>query len=161
MVRNTIKKNRARLNMTQADLANALKTDDHTSLTLSVIESGKALPTRPYLEALCEALDRDALELYRPEDLDLMGLVRQPDRVCGAGRRKRRRRGGHQMHVRIPPRHAGDTACGLRRGHEKPRDQDSPPIWTSTPEVRETAFRGSEGRIQNLPALPSDNERYT
>lgn len=79
MVSNTIKENRARLNLTQAQLANMLDTDDHTPLTLSVIESGKALPTKPYLDALCGALDRDALELYRPEDLDLMGLIQKID----------------------------------------------------------------------------------
>lgn len=78
MVQNAIKENRVRLNMTQAQLADALQIDDKSPLTLSVIETGKALPTKPYLKALGEVLQREPLELYSAEDLDLLGTSARP-----------------------------------------------------------------------------------
>lgn len=61
--------------MSQGQLS-ALMPDDQSQITLSFIETGKALPTLPYLEALCGVFDATPAELYKEEDLDLLGLMK-------------------------------------------------------------------------------------
>ena len=77
MVENAIKEHRVRAGLTQKQLADAIKADTST-LTLSVLESGKALPTRPYLDDLCDTLHTTPTDLYNSEDLDLLGSLPEP-----------------------------------------------------------------------------------
>lgn len=78
MVSNKIKSQRAEAGITAASLA-AQMPDEINKVGMSIIESGKALPTRCNLQKICEVLNCDPTDLYDVEDLDLLAVGRGDD----------------------------------------------------------------------------------
>lgn len=70
MVKNKIRAQRELMGLTQQQLAKKL--GDENASTLSMLETGKVLPTRPYLKLICQALDREPSDLYSLSDLTLI-----------------------------------------------------------------------------------------
>ena len=70
MVKNKIRAQRELMGLTQQQLAKKL--GDENASTLSMLETGKVLPTGPYLKLICQALDREPSDLYSLSDLTLI-----------------------------------------------------------------------------------------
>ena len=70
MVKNKIRAERERMGLTQQQLAKKL--GDENASTLSMLETGKVLPTKPYLKLMCQVLDREPSDLYSLSDLTLI-----------------------------------------------------------------------------------------
>lgn len=78
MVKNRIKVQRVEANITATSLAAQLP-DEINKVGFSVIENGKALPTRRNLEKMCELLGCGVTDLYDAEDIDLLAVGRNDD----------------------------------------------------------------------------------
>lgn len=74
MVNNRIRSLREKAGLTQNQLVKKMDIPGDTTTTLSLLETGKVLPTKPYLESLCKALDKVPSELYSLDDLKLVEL---------------------------------------------------------------------------------------
>ncbi len=70
MVRNRIHEFRLAKDMSQVQLADRLP-DSPGNTILSLIETGRVLPTREMLDALCRIFDCTPIDLYDKDDLDL------------------------------------------------------------------------------------------
>lgn len=78
MPANNIRTKRLTLNLTQSDVAKHMP-EGTNAMCLSYIETGKLLPTREGLNALCAFFDCLPTDLYHPEDLNLLGSVVQEE----------------------------------------------------------------------------------
>ena len=76
MPENNIRVMRVKLNLTQSDVAQHMP-EGTNAMCMSYIETGKLLPTREGLNALCAFFGCLPTDLYRPEDLNLLGTVVQ------------------------------------------------------------------------------------
>lgn len=74
MADNSIRVKRIEMNMTQSELASHMP-DGVNAMCLSYVENGKLLPTRDGMNALCSLFHCSPTDLYRPEDLNLLGTV--------------------------------------------------------------------------------------
>lgn len=74
MPTNSIRAKRLSLNLTQSDVAEHMP-EGTNAMCLSYIETGKLLPTREGLNALCAFFGCLPTDLYLPEDLNLLGTV--------------------------------------------------------------------------------------
>lgn len=72
MVNNNIKAMLASRKMTAAELASRLP-DENNSVVMSMIASGKTMPTKRVLDKMCEVLNCSPTDLYATSDLHLEG----------------------------------------------------------------------------------------
>lgn len=78
MPTNSIRAKRLSLNLTQSDVAEHMP-EGTNAMCMSYIETGKLLPTREGLNALCAFFNCLPTDLYRPEDLNLLGSAVQEE----------------------------------------------------------------------------------
>ena len=84
MIKNRIKEKLIDRGVSQAKLASEMP-DDVGKVGMSFIVTGKVLPTKAGLDFLCKTLSCKPTDLYRPEDLNLLGkdmgdsTTEQPD----------------------------------------------------------------------------------
>lgn len=93
MTKNDIRSKLEEHGITQAEAANRMP-DDVGRVGMSFIVTGKVLPTKDGMEALCAMFDCSPSDLYEPSDINLLSIgdvaeetVRfDPDSVSKAGR---------------------------------------------------------------------------
>ena len=73
MTKNHIKQKLEEVGITQKELAELLP-DDVGRTAMSFIVTGKVLPTKPCLEAMCDKLDCLPTDLFEREDIDLLSI---------------------------------------------------------------------------------------
>lgn len=73
MTKNSIRSKLEESGITQVEAANRMP-DNVGKVGMSFIVTGKVLPTRDGLEALCGMFDCSPSDLYSPEDIDLLSI---------------------------------------------------------------------------------------
>lgn len=73
MTKNRIRERLEESCITQAEIASKMP-DGVGKVGMSFIATGKVLPTKDGLEALCTMLDCSPTDLYDPEDIDLLSV---------------------------------------------------------------------------------------
>ena len=104
MVKNKIRSERERMGLTQQQLAKKL--GDENASTLSMLETGKVLPTKPYLKLMCQALDREPSDLYSLSDLTLIdesGTTTSDARISSTVSRDKNHEGLVEFRVWLKP----------------------------------------------------------
>jgi DNA-binding XRE family transcriptional regulator len=74
MVQNKIRVKCAEAGISQGNLAGQMP-DDVNAVAMSFLVAGKVLPTRDGMKKMCDVFSCSPIDIYEPEDIDLLGLA--------------------------------------------------------------------------------------